>query len=181
MIKNLVFFTIALVALVANAEIDLSGIRAAGAVQEQNTRQAEEQHRQYLAEQKERERVKAEQDQVAQQRAFEIEKKRIDAAQAAERDRLALMRERQAREEKERARNRAFEDEQRRLDLMDRKADIAARRARADRSNDYIDRELSREDAKTNVINSNADANRNLSEGSRDLMRGIGKGAERTR
>ena len=62
---------------------------------------------------------------------------------------------------------------------MERKAELATKRARADRSNDYIDRELSREDAKTNVVNSNADANRNLSEGGRDMLKGIGKGAER--
>lgn len=181
MMKNTIFLSLAFVTLFANAQIDMSGIRAAGAAQEQNTRQAEEQRRQYMAEQKERERVRAEQERMAQERAFEVEKKRIDAAQAAERDRMALVRERQAREEKEKSRNRAFEDEQRRLDLMDRKADLATKRARADRSNDYIDRELSREDAKTNVVNSNADANRNLSEGGRDMMRGIGKGAERGR
>jgi ribosomal protein L31E len=62
---------------------------------------------------------------------------------------------------------------------MERKADISSRRARADRANEFIDRELSREDAKSNVINSNADANRNISEGGRDMLKGIGKGVER--
>lgn len=162
----------------AFAQLDLqSQIGSIRQSQDQIKSEEDARRRQFIAEQKERERIKADQDRVNQERAFEVEKKRIDAAQVAERDRMALARERQAREEKEKSRNRAFEDEQRRLDLMDRKADIATKRARADRSNDYIDRELSREDAKNDVIKSNADANRNLSEGGRDMMKGIGKGA----
>ena len=128
---------------------------------------------------------KEKQDQIArtekekQQQAFELEKKRIDANQSIEKERLAAAREQQARAAKERSRTQAYEEEQRRLDLMERKAALATRRAKADRSNDYIDRELNREDAKTNIVNSNADANRNLSEGGRDMLKGIGKGVER--
>ena len=135
--------------------------------------------RQQRAEQEARQQAFQERERERQQQAFELEKKRIEANQAIEKQRLDAAREQQARAAKERARTQAYEDEQRRLDLMERKAELAARRARADRSNDYIDRELGREDAKNNVINSNADANRNLSEGGRDMMRGIGKGVER--
>lgn len=180
--RKIALLVLSCFAVIAHAQSDMdSMLKAAKQLQDQNKFEEDSKRRQLIAEQKERERVRAEQERVAQERAFEVEKKRIDAAQAAERERLALVRERQAREEKEKARNRAFEDEQRRLDLMDRKADLATKRARADRSNDYIDRELSREDAKTNVVNSAADANRNLSEGGRDMMRGVGKGAERGR
>lgn len=147
----------------------------------QRQMRAEYEARQRVAQERERERQEqaARAEKERQQQAFELEKKRIDANQAIEKERLAAQREQQARAARERARTQAYEDEQRRLDLMERKADLATRRAKADRSNDYIDRELSREDAKTNVINSNADANRNISEGGRDMLKGVGKGVER--
>ena len=147
----------------------------------QRQQRAEMEARQKAVQERERERQEqaARTEKERQQQAYELEKKRIEANQAIEKQRLDAAREQQARAAKERARTQAYEDEQRRLDLMERKADLAGRRARADRSNDYIDRELSREDAKTNVVNSNADANRNLSEGGRDMLRGVGKGVER--
>jgi hypothetical protein len=46
------------------------------------------------------------------------------------------------------------------------------------RADDYIDQELNREKAKTDVIQSDADANRNVSTGAKNMMTGIGKGEE---
>lgn len=135
-----------------------------------NQMRAEQQLRQKLAQERERER---------QLHSFALEQKRIEANQAVERERLALIRKQQTQAARDRARAQAYEDEVRRLDLQERRADVTMRRARADRSNDFIDRELSREDAKSNVINSNADANRNLSEGGREMLKGVGKGAEK--
>ena len=166
-----------------------SQIRSVGQAQEQIRQDEDARKAQLIAEQKEKERLRTGQQREKDLRALEIEskridavqeieKKRIDTAQAAAKEQAALVREKQAKDEKERQRNRAYEDEIRRLDLVERKADLATKRARADRANDYIDKELSREDAKTDVIQSGADANRNIGEGARELMKGIGKGAE---
>jgi hypothetical protein len=89
-------------------------------------------------------------------------------AQAAEQARIAA---------KDKARNQAFEDEQRMLDLEERKASVAASRAQAKRANDYIDADLRKKGAQTDVIQSEADANRNISKGAGDMLSGVGKGA----
>lgn len=189
-LPKLILLLAGFVSLGASAQTMSEQLKAMRAEQDRGKAEEDARQRQVRAEQEARQRAAQErererQEQIAkaekerQQQAFELEKKRIESNQAIERERLAAAREQQARAAKERARNQAYEDEQRRLDLMERKAEIAGRRARADRSNDYIDRELSREDAKTNVINSNADANRNLSEGGRDMLRGVGKGVEK--
>ena len=83
------------------------------------------------------------------------------------------------RADRERARNQAYEDEMRRMDLQERRAGVAARRAQSSRSNDYIDQDLKRQGAQTDVIQSQADANRNLSVGARDMMQGVGQGASK--
>lgn len=83
------------------------------------------------------------------------------------------------RAERERARNQAYDDEMRRMDLQERKAGVAARRAQSSRSNDYIDQDLKRQGAQTDVIQSQADSNRNLSVGARDMMQGVGQGASK--
>lgn len=83
------------------------------------------------------------------------------------------------RADRDRARNQAYEDEMRRMDIQERKAGIAAQRAQASCSNDYIDQDLKRKGAQTDVIQSQADANRNLSVGARDMMQGVGQGASK--
>lgn len=138
--------------------------------QKLHAQQMAEKERQ-LVEQKRREHAEAA-EREKQKRAHEIAKKKLE-------HNIALDKQRAAQEAKERQRNQAYEDEMRRMDLQERKAELAARRAKADRSNDYIDRELKREDAHTDVVHSRADANRNTSEGMRDMMKGIGKGAEK--
>lgn len=100
--RKIIFLALSCFAVAAFAQSDLdSMLRSAKQVQDQSKYEEDARRRQAIAEQKERERVRAEQERIAQERAFEVEKKRIDAAQAAERDRMALVRERQAREEKE--------------------------------------------------------------------------------
>ena len=78
-----------------------------------------------------------------------------------------------------RARNEAYEDEQRALDLEARKASIAASKAQAKRANDYIDSDLKKKNAQADVVQSEADANRNLSKGAADMMSCVGKGASK--
>jgi multidrug resistance efflux pump len=110
----------------------------------------------------------AEQARIAeQQRQAAAAQAKRDAA-AAEQARIAA---------KDKARNQAFEDEQRALDLEERKASVAGSRAHAKRANDYIDADLKKKNAQTDVIQSEADANRNISKGAGDMLSGVGKGA----
>ncbi|EMB2600384.1 DUF5384 family protein, partial [Salmonella enterica subsp. enterica serovar Cerro] len=51
--------------------------------------------------------------------------------------------------------------------------------ARVKRENEFIDQELKNKAAQTDVIQSNADSNRNMSEGGRDLMKSEGKAREK--
>jgi hypothetical protein len=75
------------------------------------------------------------------------------------------------------AHNQAYEDQERELQLEEQKTKLAVMKAKANRANDYIDQELNQEKAKTDVIQSDADANRNISQGEKSLMGGVGEGA----
>ncbi|WP_252496323.1 DUF5384 family protein, partial [Escherichia coli] len=50
--------------------------------------------------------------------------------------------------------------------------------ARVKRENEFIDQELKHKAAQTDVVQSEADANRNMTEGGRDLMKSVGKAEE---
>ena len=104
---------------------------------------------------------------LADQRARAAAQAKADAA-AAEQAKIAAA---------DKARNQAYEDEQRALNLEERKASIAASKAQAKRANDYIDADLKKKNAQTDVIQSEADANRIISKGAGDMMSGVGKGA----
>ncbi|VVP61672.1 hypothetical protein PS870_06411 [Pseudomonas fluorescens] len=67
------------------------------------------------------------------------------------------------------------EDEDRALDIEERKLRLQALKAKTDRSNDFIDAELHNSAAKTDVIQSNADATRNVSSGAKALLEDSGK------
>ena len=116
----------------------------------------------------------------------QAEQQRKAAAAQAEQQRQAAAsqskRDAQAAEQakifaKDKARNQAFEDEQRILDLEQRKAEIAGTKAQGKRANDYIDADLKKKNAQADVVQSEADANRNISKGTGDMMSGVGKGA----
>ena len=62
--------------------------------------------------------------------------------------------------------------------LESRRIDLEVKRARAKRANDFIDRELKREDAQTDVIQADADVKRNVSSGTKSYLEGAGKGVE---
>jgi hypothetical protein len=49
---------------------------------------------------------------------------------------------------------------------------------RINREDEYIDKELKRSDAVTNVVNAGGEALRNESQGKKSMMEGIGKGSE---
>lgn len=67
-------------------------------------------------------------------------------------------------------RDQSYEDELRQLEIEERKLELARKKARVNREDDFIEQELKRESAKTDVIQSGADSARNLSSGSKTLM-----------
>ncbi|SFI39753.1 DUF5384 family protein [Nitrosomonas sp. Nm34] len=75
-------------------------------------------------------------------------------------------------------RDQAYEDELRKMDLEERRIALEEKKAKAARANDYIDAELGRHKAETDVVKSAADAKRNVSEGTKEMLIGVGKGAE---
>lgn len=96
-------------------------------------------------------------DQRARMRALEINKARDD-----ERRRL------QNRDEK-------FEDEARALALEEKRLELEARKAKVARTNEYIDAELRAQAASTDVVQSEADATRNVSSGAKVMMESSGE------
>lgn len=121
---------------------------------------------------------------LEKQRQTEIEKERLKArtaaasAEKAKAERLAAaeaVKRQEASKDKER--NQAHEDELRQLEIEEMKIRLQEKRAKAARANEYIDQDLNREKAKTDVIQSEADSTRNLSEGSKEMLKGIGTGA----
>jgi hypothetical protein len=131
---------------------------------EQNRIIADENRKRAIAAQQEQERQRV----IAAQQEAQAKAQKA-AADARERER-----------QKDKARNQTFEDENRQIDLELRRAALEKEKARAKRSNEYIDQELKREGAVTDVVQSQADATRNVSQGEKDLRSGIGKGAAKS-
>lgn len=104
----------------------------------------------------------ARQQRAAAQRAASAQAAARQQAQAVENKRV------QAREE-------GFEDELRALELEERRLNLQAKKAKVARSNDYIDAELRDSAARTDVIQSNADASRNVTSGAKSLLEDAGK------
>jgi len=75
-----------------------------------------------------------------------------------------------ARIEAERQRNESYEDKLRELALQEREAQIQAEKTRAGREGDFIDRELKQKDANADLTQSEADANRNISSGTKSFL-----------
>ncbi|TBL46730.1 hypothetical protein EYY98_22735 [Obesumbacterium proteus] len=76
-------------------------------------------------------------------------------------------------------RDQSYEDELRQLEIQSRKLELERQAARAKRENDFIDQDLKSQAAKTDVIQSEADVNRNLSVGGKELMQSEGKSREK--
>ncbi|EBE1244979.1 TPA_asm: hypothetical protein G1R43_11165 [Salmonella enterica subsp. enterica serovar Typhimurium] len=124
---------------------------------------------------KEQERQRANAERVRHERA-------VAAAAAKERQRRAAELERKAKLEAEIAadkkRDQAYEDQLRQLELENRKLELEAKKARVNRANDFLDQELKERAAQTDVIQSEADARRNLSSGTKELLQSEGKARE---
>ncbi|WP_295464804.1 DUF5384 family protein [uncultured Pseudomonas sp.] len=97
------------------------------------------------------------------------EKRRIEAARAS----------REAERRADKRREQVYEDELRRLDIEERKLRLTQLKTRTERSGEFIDQELHGEAARTDEIQSRADANRNLSEGAKTLMQSEGAAREK--
>jgi hypothetical protein len=115
---------------------------------------------------------KAEAERRASQAAWQQEQIRINAEKiAAEEAKRKMVADRLAREE-------AKKEEERQLLLEAKRLDLEMQKRRVKRADDYIDRELKRQDAEIDVVKSDADVKRNDSQGRKALLEGVGKGAE---
>ncbi|EAM2910629.1 DUF5384 family protein [Salmonella enterica] len=142
-------------------------------------------------ENRQRDALQAKRDQEAQQErqrqanAAAVAKQRAKAAAVAKQRAKAAEAERKARQAKlaaeaaqDKARDQSYKDELRRLEIQKQKLALAREEARVKRENEFIDQELKSKAAQTDVIQSHADANRNLSEGGHDLLQSEGKARE---
>ena len=119
-------------------------------------------------------------------REIQQEKQRRANAQAAANKRAATAAaNKKARQDKldaeataDKKRDQSYEDELRSLEIQKQKLALAKEEARVKRENEFIDQELKHKAAQTDVVQSEADANRNMTEGGRDLMKSVGKAEE---
>lgn len=152
----------------ANLEQELAAVAAA---------EAQGQHEEALAAKKARQKAAA----------IAAERRRKEEAKAAE---LARLKERDYQERlQDKRRDQSYDDELRKLELErirlqlekerklaleleveERKIALEREKARLKREDDFIDQELKREAAKTDVIQSEADATRSISRGAESLM-----------
>lgn len=111
--------------------------------------------------------------------AAEAEGQRAEAAAARKARERAAAKAAEVARKKERAyqeylkdkqREQAYEDENRKLDLEERRLALKRQQKRVEREDDFIEQELRREAAKTDVIQSEADSNRSISRGAETLM-----------
>lgn len=134
--------------------------------------------REYMRQQEQQaaaERAKrAEEQAIAQKQRESEEAHRRAASEKAE----AAARQQREAVAKEKQRNQAYEDELRKMALEEKQLELQTKKAKVKRADDYIDQELNREKARTDVIQSEADATRNVSTGAKNMMTGIGKGEE---
>ncbi len=117
--------------------------------------------------------------QQAAQEAYErriSQQQKAAAALAAQRQEAIAARNKQREEEalSNKKRDQAYEDQLRAIDLQEKTLKIEAEKARVARSNEYIDQELKEKAAQTDVIKSQADSNRDLSEGTKTLLEKTG-------
>lgn len=102
-------------------------------------------------------------------------RKKLAADQSARQQALALSKVREAENKRLRSREEQFEDEDRELELEERRLKLQALKAKAARSNEYIDAELRESAARTDVVQSEADAARNVSSGAKSLLEDTGE------
>lgn len=112
---------------------------------------------------------------AAAAREFELRKKQIAADAAVRAKKAEADKIRAAAAARAQAKVADFQDANRNLDLEERRLRLEAMRTRVKRENDVIDAELNREKAKTDAIQSTADARRNVSGGVKSYLQDQGK------
>lgn len=161
----MLLFTACLSCTVHSQTSELASQIEAVKTEQEREKSAEQAHQAELRNQEDmRQAERHRQDEVAAQA-----QKRRDQAIAAQQAKVRAERQRDA------AHKQAYEDQRREIQLERERTELAVMKAKAARSNEYIDRELKSYDAQTDVIKSEADATRNISEGGRSLLQDTGK------
>ncbi|WP_079774560.1 DUF5384 family protein [Salmonella bongori] len=167
-ILGAILFTISGSALSSSLQDQLAAVAQA----EQQGKNEENRQRDALQAKRDRE---AQQERQRQANAAALAQQRAKAAEAERKARRAKL---DAEATQDKQRDQSYEDELRQLEIQKQKLALAREEARVKRENEFIDQELKSQAARTDVIQSHADANRNLSEGSRDLLQSEGKARE---
>ncbi|MFA6095063.1 MAG: DUF5384 family protein [Candidatus Paceibacterota bacterium] len=188
-----ILFGLIFISCVANADPLADQIAAFEEVQQDNiakqNARAEAEYNAEVAEQRRLEKIALEQ-QAAERK---LEEKALQAKAAAIKAEASRAREVAAQEAahkqavnderlRDKTRLQAQEDEERAIELEFKRAELqqvkAISLAKATRANELLDAELAEKKANIDVIQSGADATRNVSEGAKELQVGIGKGIE---
>lgn len=113
----------------------------------------------------------------AQQNALyeEMRRKELAAKEKQRAQAAAISKTKSAEVQRKKRREEAFEDEQRALALEEKRLALQEKKAKVARSDEYIDAELRHRAANTDVIQSAADATRNVSSGTKSLLEDTGK------
>lgn len=154
----------------------------AGTLQEQISAVAQAEQQNKAAEQRaldaQQEKINQQQ-RIEQQRRARIEAERNRKSAIAAAERKSALEKKNAEAYQDKKRNQNYEDELRNLELQRQKIQISKDEARAKRENDFIDQDIKRKGAETDVIQSHADVNRNISTGEKDLLQSEGKAREK--
>ncbi|XEV14967.1 DUF5384 family protein (plasmid) [Vibrio alginolyticus] len=119
-----------------------------------------------------------------EEQAAALAKANAEKAKKTQAERMAKLKEQRLANETKDAerladkyRDQSFEDELRKMQLEEMKLELA-KKARVERENEVIDAELSHAEATTDVIQSKADSNRNISQGVKSALESEGKAKE---
>lgn len=123
--------------------------------------------------QQQRERDAEEAARRAEQERYMAEERARQAK--VERARLAAANARAAELKADKQRDQSYEDKLRDAEIQQRMINLQKEQKRANREDDFIDQELHMKKAQADVVQSNADANRNVSEGAKSLLSDTGK------
>lgn len=156
---------IGLKAHAASLQEQLAAVAAAENAGKAEERALEDAHQARLQQQ-----ARAEQAKQARIKAASAEKQRQKAAAVAAEHARQL-----AEYQSDKKRDQSYEDELRQLEIAQRKLALKREAARVEREDEFIDQDLKARAARTDVIQSEADATRNLSTGGRDLMQSEGQ------
>lgn len=110
---------------------------------------------------------------ISQQEAAEAKAKAAAEKKAAA-QRAAV----RAAKEKAKARNEAHEDKLRSIEVENMELDLQAKRARVKRTDEFLDQEIKAKAAEADVIQSEADATRNISSGIGENLKSKGRAEE---